>query len=114
MSILIATGWLAPPLLILWRWRREPRWFVYVRYIAAVLLVWLMVMMVTSHDTMILVREAKMRGDIDGSIADTGANVVALIAGWIPGAIYAALLGAGRRLWFWFRQKKGHHAVAQP
>lgn len=112
MSILIAIGWIAPPLLIFWRWQREPRWLAYIRYTVAVLIVWQVVMMVASHDTMIRVREARARGDIDGSIADTGSNAAAFMVGWIPGVIYAALLGAGRRLWLWFRQRRGRHAVA--
>ena len=112
MSILSVIGWIVPPLLIFWRWQREPRWLVYIRYAVAVLVVWQVVMMVISHDTMIRVREARARGDIDGSIADTGANAAAFMVGWIPGVIYAALLGVARRLWLWFRQKRGHLGVA--
>ena len=111
MSILIAIGWIAPPLLIFWRWQREPRWLAYIRYAVAVLIVWEVVMMVTSHDTMVRVGEAEARNDIDGSIADTGSNAAAFMVGWIPGFIYAVLLGACRRFWLWFRKKRGHHAV---
>jgi hypothetical protein len=109
---LIAIGWIVPPLLILWRWQREPSWFAYIRYAVAVLVVWQVVMMVISHDTMIRVHEARARGEIDGSIADTGSNAAAFMAGWIPGVIYAALLGVARWVWLWSKQKRGNHAVA--
>lgn len=112
MSIIIAIGWIAPPLLILWRQQCEPRWSVYIRYAVAVLIVWQVVMLVTSHDTMIQVSEANASGDIDGSLADTGPNAAAFMVGWIPGVIYVTLLGASRRLWLWFKHKRGHHDVS--
>jgi hypothetical protein len=83
----------------------------YIRYAVAVLVVWQVVMMVTSHDTMIRVGEAEARNDIDGSMADTGSNAAAFMLGWIPGLIYAVSLGASRRFWLRFRRKRGHHAV---
>ena len=101
MNIVIAIGWIVPLLLILWRSQREPRWLACVRYVVAVLVVWQVVMTVVSDDTMVRVREARVRGDIDGSISDTGANAAALLVGWIPGLIYATLIGVAR--WFWLR-----------
>lgn len=106
MNIVIIIGWILPLLLILWRSKREPRWLVYVRYIMAVLVAWQVVMMVISHDTMIRVREARARGDIDSSIFDTGSNAAAFLVGWIPGLIYATLIGVTRWSWLKFRAKR--------
>lgn len=111
MSVLIAVGWIAPPLLILWRSRREPKWVAYVRYGLAMLVVWQVVITVISHDTLIRVRETRAQGDIEGALADTGSNAAAVIIGWIPGVIYSLLLGAGRRFCLWFREKRAHQAV---
>ncbi len=112
MSILIAIGWIAPPLLIFWRRQHEPRWLAYLRYVVAVIIVWFVAMTVTSEESMIRVRDARARGDIDGSIADTGANAVVAMFGWIPGFIYALLLAGVRHFWLWFRRKRGGHAAA--
>ena len=111
MSIVIAIGWVAPLLLILWRSQREPRWLAYARYVVAVLVMWQVVMMMESHDTLIRVREARARGDIDRSIADTGSNAASFLLGWIPGFIYAIAIGAARRFWLRFRARR-MHAVA--
>jgi hypothetical protein len=112
MSIRIAISLIVPPLLIMWRWRREPSWLAYVRYVVAVLFVWEMVWEVSSQETMIRVREAKAQGDIDGMIGDTGSGAAAVMVGWIPGFIYATLLVSGRWLWLWYKRKRGHHPVA--
>jgi len=101
MDITTSIAWIAPPALILWRRRREPRWLACARYILAVVAVWNAVAVETSHETLIRLREAAARGDVEGMAHDTGANVAALWMGWIPGGIYAATLGIGRRLGVW-------------
>ena len=62
------------------------------------IVVWFVVMTVVSEETMIRVREARARGDIDGSIADTGANAATAMFGWVPGFLYALLIGGVRQL----------------
>ena len=106
MSGLIAIGCIVPPLLIVWRSRHETRWLAYVRYIVAVLIVWLVVLEAVSHETWLRVREARVRGDIDSVIADTGPNATALVLGWIPGVTYAVLLGVSRQFWLRLSQRK--------
>lgn len=101
MSIGIAIACIIPLLLITWRSEREPRWLGYVRYLVAVLVVWQVVMMLVSQDTMIRVREARENGDIERASADTGPNAAAFMFGWIPGLAYAALIGTAR--WCWLR-----------
>jgi hypothetical protein len=72
-----AVAFLAPPLLIFWRWRREPRWLAYGRYLLAIAVVW---------EALSRTASSKMSDLVLGIHSD----------GWIIGVIYAAFLGVFR------------------
>jgi len=79
MSIWAVVGLLVPPLLIFWRWRREPRWLAYGRYLLAIAVVW---------EALTRTATPEMSDLVLGIHSD----------GWIVGVIYAAFLGFSRWL----------------
>ena len=84
----IAIAIVAPILLIFIRLKNEKKIFSYIRYSLSMIIVWFIFVIIAGHQTFINVRAAELRGDIDGMVADTGLNAVAILFGWLPSMIY--------------------------
>lgn len=88
------------------RFKREPKWAGFARFIVATLIVWVALMGWESTERMQRMRERAVAGDLHAYDFDTGGGAAMILLGWIPSVLFVGLVMATRSFLFWLIRRR--------